>query len=112
MQIRLSNIFISFLYLATTCLGSEKDIISAAAHSAIPTKSNYSDYASAFQELANALGDHTAAKELGSNPVSDEFKQGLHSLLADVNRAMWVYFDDKETLSYLRLLASRIRGGL
>ncbi|KAJ1718068.1 hypothetical protein LPJ61_006891 [Coemansia biformis] len=66
----------------------------------------------ALQQLASALGDTKALSELRADTGSDEFNVGLRSLLADVNRAMWVFYDDKPTLDHLRTFAKRIHAVL
>ncbi|KAJ2796564.1 hypothetical protein H4R20_005492 [Coemansia guatemalensis] len=89
----------------------DKDAIGDVARQVIPTK-NSDQYIPAFQQLASVFGDAKSLDALRANPTSDEFQGGLRGLLADVNRAMWVYYDDKPTLDYLRKLASRIKSAM
>ncbi|KAJ2156636.1 hypothetical protein GGF46_005058 [Coemansia sp. RSA 552] len=113
----MNKLFRAVLLCAVACsmaLGSvEEDVaaISQVAHQMIPTK-NSDQYVGAFQRLAVALGDIEATSLLRNGFSTDEFQHGLRVLLADVNRAMWVYNDDKETLNYLRIIASRIKAAL
>ncbi|KAJ2448265.1 hypothetical protein EV183_005521 [Coemansia sp. RSA 2336] len=89
----------------------EMDAIAEIARLVVPTK-NSDMYVPAFQQLASVLGDQKAASVLRGNPSSDEFQSGLHMLLADVNRGMWVFNDDKPTLDSLRILAKRIKSAM
>ncbi|KAJ2476462.1 hypothetical protein IWW56_004911 [Coemansia sp. RSA 2131] len=99
------------LGIAAASVQEDKDAIAEIARQVIPTK-NGDLYTSAFQQLAVVMGDNKAVAALRGNPTSDEFQGGLRSLLADVNRAMWVFNDDTPTLDSLRMLAKRIRSTL
>ncbi|KAJ1909231.1 hypothetical protein GGI09_000206 [Coemansia sp. S100] len=79
------------------------------AMSVLPTNMSPIEYASAFQQLAEAFEDKSVVKDLAADHKSAEYAHGLKGLLNDVERAMWVFYDDKETLGYLRILATRIK---
>ncbi|KAJ2832073.1 hypothetical protein FBU31_002150 [Coemansia sp. 'formosensis'] len=88
----------------------EKAKIEVIAKSIMPTNMAPSEYVSAFQQLAAAFEDKPVIKGLAAaNRQSAEFTHGLKGLLNDVERAMWVFYDDTETLGYLRVLAARIK---
>ncbi|KAJ1831161.1 hypothetical protein LPJ63_004472 [Coemansia sp. RSA 2711] len=105
------RLFAGILLVAGIVAGSvqeDKDAIAEIARQVIPTK-NSDLYTGAFQQLAVVLGDEKAVAGLRGNPTSSEFQGGLRSLLADVDRAMWVFNDDKPTLDYLQMIAKRIK---
>ncbi|KAJ2890670.1 hypothetical protein GGI21_006095, partial [Coemansia aciculifera] len=64
------------------------------------------EYISAFQQLAVSFDDKPVVKDLNADRKSKEFSHGLKGLLNDVERAMWVFYDDSEILSNLRVIAA------
>ncbi|KAJ2000421.1 hypothetical protein GGI04_004157 [Coemansia thaxteri] len=109
------KILASILLLAGAAfagIAEDKAKIGTIARSVIPTNMAPKEYIGAFQQLAVAFEDRAAAKELNADLKTPELAHGLRALLSDVERAMWVFYDDKETLSYLRLLSSRIKSSM
>ncbi|KAJ2880220.1 hypothetical protein H4R27_004861 [Coemansia aciculifera] len=100
-----------FLVVGVAIAGivEEKAKFGTIAMSILPTNMSPTEYASAFQQLAEAFEDKAVVKDLAADHKSSEYSHGLKGLLNDVERAMWVFYDDKETLGYLRILAARIK---
>ncbi|KAJ2751702.1 hypothetical protein GGI19_004319 [Coemansia pectinata] len=100
-----------FLVVGVAIAGivEEKAKFGTIAMSILPTNMSPTEYASAFQQLAEAFEDKSVVKDLAADHKSAEYSHGLKGLLNDVERAMWVFYDDKETLGYLRILAARVK---
>ncbi|KAJ2777114.1 hypothetical protein H4R18_005312 [Coemansia javaensis] len=97
---------------AAGTIQDERDSIARIAGVLGAAKAGSDAFAGALQQLAVVLSDSKAAAELRADPDSDEFRIGQRTLLADVNRAMWVFYDDKPTLEHLRAFARRIHDAL
>ncbi|KAJ2741243.1 hypothetical protein GGI20_005327 [Coemansia sp. BCRC 34301] len=95
--------------VAIAGISEEKAKIGDIARSVLPTNLAPLEYVGAFQQLAVAFEDKPVIKDLNADRKTKEFAHGLKGLLSDVERAMWVFYDDSETLSYLRVLAARIK---
>ncbi|KAJ2688429.1 hypothetical protein H4R19_006569 [Coemansia spiralis] len=111
---RLTFVVALIAAVAVAAAGSvddEREVISRASRLMAGAASNDA-FIAALQQLASVLGDTKATSELRADTASDEFRVGLHSLLADINRAMWVFNDDTPTLEHLRAAAKRIRAAL
>ncbi|KAJ2494249.1 hypothetical protein IWW47_004728 [Coemansia sp. RSA 2052] len=98
--------------VAIAGIAEEKAKIGDIARSVLPTNMATMEYISAFQQLAVALEDKPVIKDLNADRKSNEFAHGLKGLLSDVERAMWVFYDDSETLGYLRVIAARIKAAM